>query len=262
MHRVRRSSCQSYYIAIAPLIFLLLIAMSACQASPSLLTGTVRDAEKHSAIVGARIRVEDRVIATDADGRYLVPLEIGRYRVTVSASGYVVETFEAVIDSGGRATHDVVLTPRRLRGRVMDASDERPIAGAQVRCGPEVVTTDDEGLFDVRAVALADLSITCPGCLPLELVSTEVNTLFDERGMLEDPVPFTMRPRRLSGIAREPDGTPIQGATISVGGASSSVTTDADGRFELYYVSEAQRSSPKARPIARRHRSSIRVNPS
>jgi hypothetical protein len=236
---------------IIPLLIVIL-SLTACQSSPSLLAGSVRDAEGGAAIAGAWVQAGALRVATDGQGRYSLPLDEGRYVVTISATGYVPHTGEVTVYPGESAHHDVSLDGRRLRGRVTDESGERPMQGATVRCGAETATTDAAGLFEVRAVALADLSITCAGCLPINLTSADVDALYDGSGMLTEPAAFALAPRVLSGVVREPDGTPIQGATVSAGGRET--LTGPDGRYELRYVEkgvEVTAHSPAHRDEAR-----------
>lgn len=55
--------------------------------------------------------VPERVVSTEADGRYFWPLSPGRYRITVSAEGYQPGKAETAVQAGKATTLDFVLRP-------------------------------------------------------------------------------------------------------------------------------------------------------
>ena len=75
------------------------------------ITGTVRDAQTHAAIVGANVRFSaDYTAPTDALGEYDIMVPKGTYNVQISATGYTAKTvtgFVADVDK----TLDVELEP-------------------------------------------------------------------------------------------------------------------------------------------------------
>ncbi len=117
------------------------------------IEGTATD-EADRPVAGARVRLLrsgtlDRIAATttDVDGSFAIAFSFGPAELVVEADGFIPASSSRVAP-GER--HDVVL--RRgivVRGRVIDAATEAPVADAKVRIGVTAIqtTSDDDGTF-------------------------------------------------------------------------------------------------------------------
>ncbi len=97
------------------------------------LEGTVTDAATGEVLPRANIRVLDtsRGTITNADGRYLLVLEPGAYRITFGVIGYRPDTLQVVLRGGDRQTRDVAmvrapieLPPITVRPGITDMAQE------------------------------------------------------------------------------------------------------------------------------------------
>jgi hypothetical protein len=80
---------------------------------PGVITGTVRDAEDGSPLVGATVSSGTRMATTDASGAYVIAdLSAGTYQVTASKSGYHSSMSTVMVVSGGTAIADFSLTEK------------------------------------------------------------------------------------------------------------------------------------------------------
>lgn len=134
------------------------------------LTRRARD-ERHGRVPPLTLDVED------AAGRVRIPLEPGAIALTVVADAFrPSERTDAEIPEGRTAQVRVALEPSsEVRGLVIDAETQKPIAGAEVQVagvrGPVPVFTNDDGRFVMRSVVAEDMSLTvrATGYLDLDI---------------------------------------------------------------------------------------------
>jgi hypothetical protein len=87
----------------------LVSGLSAQTQLTGVLTGTVRDAESHTPLPGAAVRITEPVVtgvATDLEGNFrFAALPVGRVTVVVSFIGYAPRTLEGIVIASGRPAH-------------------------------------------------------------------------------------------------------------------------------------------------------------
>jgi len=124
---------------------------------PRVIRGQVLDKLNGQPVPGAKVLVNGTEVATDSYGRYRLvkmepPLQLKAY-----ADGYF--PWHGTIQPGPGATGEVLiyLEPNVVVGRVLDAIDGFPIAGAVVRTEDWTATTDEDGRFVLRRVTVGEI---------------------------------------------------------------------------------------------------------
>jgi len=132
---------------------------------PGTITGSVTDAEDGSPIVGAAVNDGTRTVVTDATGQYTInDVRPGSYQVVASKEGYESSSLTMTVLEGNTAVADLSLTriivPGTITGRVTDAEDGSPIAGATVSDGTRTTTTDTTGKYTIANVPPGTYEVT------------------------------------------------------------------------------------------------------
>lgn len=123
-----------------------------------------------------------------------------------------------------------------VSGRVLDANNGQPVIGATLRTSTGLETTAGvDGSFALSGLSAGShvIDITATGYNPLNMtVSVNAAGTAVLGNVLLTPMPDTGFIRGV--VSRAADGVPIQGATVTVSGASVTATqSDAEGRFAL-----------------------------
>jgi hypothetical protein len=183
----------------------------------------------------------------NADGRFVVTVPAGTYRVSASANGFTpAEPLEVRVDAREPATVDIPLSRGVIiTGRVTDESG-LPVSEADVmvldaeslrgrtqrtRVAPGHGRTDADGSFTVSGVRAGEASLTVrkPGFVPFRKTLDAETTMSVDVQLAKG---LTVR-----GIVTR-GGKPVADAQISastsaVGGEHQPATSDDDGRFVL-----------------------------
>ena len=143
-----------------------LLALAACAdgsgpgQTTATISGQVTDASNSQPIAGAMVTTQPvtATVTTDAQGNYtLANVNPGSYTVNAAKGGYQNGLASATVVTGQTATANIALTllPGTISGRVTDASNSQPIAGATVTTQPATttVTTDAQGNYTIPNVA-------------------------------------------------------------------------------------------------------------
>jgi hypothetical protein len=141
-------------------------------AASAVLHGIVRDGNGKvltAFTVVARLRegifgqgLEERATVIDPEGRYALPLPVGKYAVSAAARGYARSHDENVEVGDNGAEHDFTLARgSRIFGRVVERGSSAPIPGANISFEGHAIN-DDIGL-STDAVSAADGSFTLDG---------------------------------------------------------------------------------------------------
>ncbi|MEW2545762.1 carboxypeptidase regulatory-like domain-containing protein [Streptomyces sp. NPDC047002] len=142
------------------------------------LKGVITDARTRSPITGATVTAGPYSATTGKDGTYDLTVVPGRYRLSVSAYGYVTRSAPAVTVADARtATENVALTPARtvtISGKVTDGSGHRwplyaaislkGVPGSPVHTDP--LTGEYRLKVPVGAAYTLDIDAAYPGYLP------------------------------------------------------------------------------------------------
>ena len=112
--------------------------------------------------------------------------------------------------------------PREVSVTVVARGTDDPVAGAEVRFEDGSAVTAADGSATVTAMRGTDLDVVASGHDPAEATVPDDGDLRVE-----------LRPNVASGIVTGPDGEPIAGVRVFVGGGELMTETDEDGAYEL-----------------------------
>jgi hypothetical protein len=190
---------------------------------PVELTGTVVDAATREPIAGATVRVGERELQADAQGRFVAKRVRPGEAVTAHARYY--SDGEAVAYEGQAAIEFALdLLPATVT--VQDHESGQPLAGATVTVAGETVLADEQG-----RVLFARLQ-------PQTQVRALSEGYEEGQGQLGpgDDLVLGLRRSGVRGVVRAVDGQPLADALVlaRVEGEEPVLTyTDAEGRYEL-----------------------------
>ncbi len=110
------------------------------------VTGTVTNAQTHSAILGARVAVvnPERVAITDDHGAYVLrDLPAGSHKVLTTAIGRAPDSATVTVTAGATATHDVSLKEGSLLlSSVIVSATRSPVEASKVTSTVNVLTPE------------------------------------------------------------------------------------------------------------------------
>ena len=218
------------YVPLRSLIIMLFtLFLVACNAPSVPLTGTVIDAYTNQPIVSAVVRVGSQRSMTDAQGRYSLLRWNTNALVEVSMSDY--ETQQIYLSdrewtypvTTTDAVLDVTLRPNVIRGRVLDAWTNQPLAGVQIKASETIsMTTAADGFYQLVAV---------PESFTLQ-ASYPDYVLFSQELTKQTTLDVTLANGVLQGMVTDQySGAPLAGVTVSIGNATT--TTDAQGKYQF-----------------------------
>ncbi|MFN5059097.1 MAG: putative glycoside hydrolase [Chloroflexota bacterium] len=216
------------FLSLRSLIVLsLAVFLVACNAPSVPLTGTVIDAYTNQPVVSAVVRIGSQKTMTDSQGRYSMLRWNTNALVEISMSDY--ETQQVYLSereweypvTAEDAVLDVTIRPNVIRGRVIDAWTNQPLAGVQIKASETIsMTTAADGVYQlVNVPEQFTLQATYPDYVPFsqELAKQTTLDVILANGMLQGTV------------TDQYSGAPLAGVTVSVG--DSTATTDAQGKY-------------------------------
>ncbi len=198
-------------------------------ASTGTVTGHVTDATTTSPISGAAVSIGSRSTQTATDGSYTISnVPTGSQSVTASATGYQSNTKTVTVGAGSN-TVDLALaattsTTGTVTGHVTDGSTTSPIAGATVSIGSQTTQTASDGSYTISNVPTGQQTVgaTAPN---YRAASQNVTV---QRGT--NTANFALQAAgvgTISGVVTDAtSGSPIGGATVSVGCLSAQTASD------------------------------------
>lgn len=158
---------------------LFLEGCSKVKESETVLVGVVTDVEKQKPVYGVKIDLKsttsDKTYTgkTDGEGKYQIYCKEGYYTLKATKSGYS-DYEKNVILNKGRNQEDfyiseIVPKPCSLNGSVVSDADQKPIDGATVQIGSNIVKTDKSGKFKMEKLPIGEFStwVTAVGYEPL-----------------------------------------------------------------------------------------------
>jgi outer membrane protein OmpA-like peptidoglycan-associated protein len=127
------------------------------------VNGVVLDAASGQPIAGAAVNLADAALTSDGGGRFgLAKVDAGKVRVAASATGYTPGATTAGLKAGDTIQVTVTLEPitiGTITGIITDAATGRPVAGAQVLAGGQMVETDAQGRFSLSEIPAGAVSV-------------------------------------------------------------------------------------------------------
>jgi hypothetical protein len=191
------------------------------------VTGLVVDRETEQPIAGANVWATPRDpqpdgaggggAATGPDGRFVMEVEPGDYKLNARAEGYAVETSDLTVGAGGGSDVRVTLSHGgMISGRVVDATG-RGVGGVYVGASPRAEKRSGGG-----GQSLPDGSFQIPGLSDgaHDVTAQASNGMFAFRtgvSASQKEVTLTLQPGgQVRLVVRGPDGGPVEGAWASV----------------------------------------------
>jgi protocatechuate 3,4-dioxygenase beta subunit len=215
-------------------------------ATTGTIAGRVTDASNSQPIAGATVTTlpATATLTTDAQGNYTIPnVAPGGYTVNAAKSGYQNGSASATVVAGQTATANMAITPLpttgTISGRVTDASNSQPIAGATVSTQPATasVTTDAQGNYTISNVAPDGYTVNAAksgyqnGSASATVVAGQIATANIALTLL--PITGTI----VGTVTDAGNGQQVSGATVTTQPTSATVTTDAQGHYTIASVS-------------------------
>lgn len=208
------------------------------------VSGNVQNQEGYpvalATVTATRAGVTEQA-TTNSAGQYTLALSSGTWTLTVSKAGFVSPAPVALALVAGGHVQDQHLTlmdrANHLRGTVYVLAEQpdgttRPVAhaGATVTVTPAAgaplrLTSGEDGTFaaDVSG-GTYQVQVVAPGHAPSEVVTVAFGEVVSKtaEGLSLILVPATAT---VSGVVAQPDGTPLEGVTVTVDGAAATVTS-------------------------------------
>jgi len=201
------------------------------------VTGIALNAADQKPLSGVKVTLGTLSTTTDMQGRFKL--------LNVHAGDVLVRGNKAVFKSGSQGVQvqaaksvDVTLklapiTVGTLTGLVLNAVDQKPVAGATITAGARTATTDAQGKFTLSDMAAGPLSVQAgkpvfkPGSAGIEVVAAQSVS-----------VTLKLKPittGTVTGLAlNAANQKPLAGVKVILG--TFSTATDAQGRFKLLNV--------------------------
>lgn len=205
-------------------------------AGDRVLKGRVVDSVSREPLPNAKLQVAgtSETILADAKGEFQRDgFHRGGITVQVTARGYPPVEKEIELGDDNNGSLDLEVTGNSiLLGRVISASQEKPLADAIVRlesCG-QTVKTDADGWYAFRSAPNGPQPIV----VELDGFATE-RTEKELASAQERQASFRLAgaAKVLGNVVRAADMSPMSGVEVRVAGTRFTTTTDDNGRFEL-----------------------------
>ena len=189
---------------------------------PRVIRGMVLDKLTHTPVSGATVRLGRLTLTTDGRGRYRAERLKPPLKVNISADGYI--PWQGMVPAPAGSPGEIVtyLEPNVVTGKVLDAIEGFPVAGATVRTEDWTAVTDEAGFFALRRVTQG------------EVISAEARyyhaASVSYRG--REPVEILLKPRIL--VVKVLDGIthrPVSNARIRIG--EQTLAVDSLGRVGI-----------------------------
>ena len=220
-------------LALALLVMLATL-LASCAGTPVTLTGTVKDAYTGQPVPAAQLQLGNQKLSTNQAGVYSTNSWKVEDSLQLSAKGYEANTIalasqpQLAKPQPPSVTLDATLRPNSVSGIVTDGYTGKPLSDAIVQTGTLTATTNPDGRFMLRGVPESfELSINAPN---YESWKQQLS-----RQTAQDAI---LRPNSVSGTVTD-QYTNKAVADAIIRAASSSTTTDAEGRYTLENVPES-----------------------
>ncbi len=212
------------------------------------LKGTVVDSATGLPLSGAMIAASGAGIYTasaDASGNFsLSSMDAGSYTISVSSTGYGTRTYTVTIIAGtatnlGSIALVMNATTGTVQGKVTDASNGAPIAGAAITVTGSTTwtaVTSADGTYKITGIAPGAITISADKTGYITASGT--STVTAGGSVLFSPALSTTPPVETTGVLKgtvaNNAGQPVSGATVSVIGKKTyTASTGPAGDFSV-----------------------------
>lgn len=212
------------------------------------LQGTVVDLATGLPLQGATVSVtgpKSYTGSTDSAGNFLFStIDTGSYSVTVSLTGYGVNSYSIIITSGVTANLGSIAltlnpTTGTIQGTVTDSSTNAPISGAAITVsgsGAGTAVTAPDGSYQLSGISPGTITLSASktgyGAVTGTGTITVGGTLVYNIALTPAPVTTTELKGVLSdNTTNQPVSNAVVTLTLSGTGAVSSAASDASGAF-------------------------------
>ncbi|NOX16797.1 MAG: PEGA domain-containing protein, partial [Chlorobi bacterium] len=209
------------------------------------LQGVVRNSQNGLPIPKVNIFTvpASQSVTTDDIGQYKIKnIAIGEYVVTAEKAGYDTVNISVVIQAGQITEADFFLTEvdtstppttGMIEGTVRDAQTGALVSGVVLSTDPttDVVTTSADGSFSFEKITPGEYTISAT---KTGYQNANASVTVTAGNTTRADIVLTQSFGSITGVVKDAaTELPIQGANIQTDPATSSVTTDSDGRYEI-----------------------------
>ena len=198
------------------------------------VSGTVVDTVSGAPIADASVSVAGQTLKSDAQGVFRADrVPAGSVSVSAALHRYQSDQQTVELARGDERQVDLALRPittGTITGVVLHAESNRPVPGANVAVGTRSVRSNDQGRFEIDNVAAGDATVRASLALfePGEAVVTVEAAATAATELKLVPITYGT----IDGtVVSEATGTPIEAASVTVGGRST--RTNSAGEYQL-----------------------------
>jgi hypothetical protein len=209
--------------------------------NPGTVTGTVTDSGTAQPISGATVSDGATSTTTNANGLYTFSnLAEGSYAVSAVAPGYASQTVTTTVGPGATMTQNFALQPNpaTINGVVTDSVTALAISGASVSASgvSGTVSTNGAGQYTLSSLAAGTylVTVTAPGYQSQTRSVTVTAGASSTQNFVLTPNPGSIAGTVSDASTKQPLG----GASVTLSGKSTPITTAADGSYSFTNVTE------------------------
>lgn len=201
----------------------------------AVLSGTVMRGDLNQPAAGAEVKLSGTpfVATADPQGRFrLEGVCSGPAQIAASLPGLSGSVASELPANKETTVHLVLAGGAGVRGRILSAGDQQPVAGATIAI-PQTqlqATSDDQGRFSLAGIPAGrvTLRVQAQDHLPQEIAKELAN----EQQTLDDVA--LLPAATVSGVVvRALDDAVLDGAEVTVGAGLATVRTDRQGAFTI-----------------------------
>ena len=210
------------------------------------LRGRVSDLQTGAPLAGVLVHVSGGMTTetqTGADGSYgLLGLPAGTYSVSFTLAGYQVLSQQASLPARTAVTFSPALTKvgqpppttATIKGLVLNANGNAPIAGARVAIGTQSATTGADGRFSLAGLAAGAFtaSVSASAFDSVALTGVLANGDNDAGTIFLTETQANTRRTLIGTVTSSSSGAPITGAGLTLNGVAAG-QTDAAGQYRI-----------------------------
>jgi len=201
------------------------------------VTGVALNAADQKPLANVKITLGTLSTTTDAQGQFKL-LEVQAGDALVGGNKEVFKPASQGVQVQAAKSVDVTLklepiTTGTVTGLVLNAADQKPLAGATIAAGSKTATTDAKGKFTLSNMGVGPLTVQAskpvfkPGSAGIEVKAAESMNVT----LKLEPITVGTVTGLALNVANQ---QPLAGVKVSLG--TLSTTTDAQGRFKLSNV--------------------------